>query len=145
MSKFEIAQHAFTSAIIEVLQRHFGEYAEDIFQASSILGYLNNKTKAANRGSKARGAFANHYALYVVVEDYIKNGFADGKAAAPYSKCQGIFHPAVYEFHHLDPTTKDRDPSKMLSLKWERVTTELDKCILLCANCHRLIHHESNY
>ena len=86
MSKFEIAQHSFTSAIIEVLQRHFGEYAEDIFQASPILGYLNNKTKAANRGSKARGAFANHYALYVVVEDYIKNGFADGKATVPYSK-----------------------------------------------------------
>ena len=81
MSKFEIAQHSFTSAIIEVLQRHFDEYAEEIFQASPILGYLNNKTKAANRGSKARGAFANHYALYVVVEDYIKNGFADGKAA----------------------------------------------------------------
>jgi hypothetical protein len=89
MSKFEIAQHAFTSTIIEVLQRHFGEYAEDIFQASPILGYLNNKTKAANRGSKARGAFANHYALYVVVENYIKNGFADGKTAMPYSKYQG--------------------------------------------------------
>ena len=89
MSKFEIAQHSFTSAIIEVLQRHFDEYAEEIFQASPILGYLNNKTKAANRGSKARGAFANHYALYVVVEDYIKNGFADGKVAMPYSKYQG--------------------------------------------------------
>lgn len=89
MSKFEIAPHSFTSAIIEVLQRHFGEYAEDIFQVSPILGYLNNKTKAANQGSKARGAFANHYALYVVVEDYIKNGFADGKAAMPYSKYQG--------------------------------------------------------
>ena len=47
MPKFEIVQHAFTSAIIEVLQRHFGEYAEDILQASPILGYLNNKTKAA--------------------------------------------------------------------------------------------------
>ncbi len=89
MSKFEIAQHAFTSVIIEILQRHYGEYAKDIFQASSILGYLNNKTKAANRGSKARGAFANHYALYVVVEDYIKNGFVDGKEALPYSKYQG--------------------------------------------------------
>ena len=89
MSKFEIAQHSFTAAIIEVLQRHFDEYAEEIFQASPILGYLNNKTKAANRGSKARGAFANHYALYVIVEDYIKNGFADGKAALPYSKYQG--------------------------------------------------------
>ena len=89
MSKFEIAQHSFTSTIIKVLQQHFAEYADDIFQASPILGYLNNKTKAANRGSKARGAFANHYALYVVVEDYIKNGFADGKAAAPYAKYQG--------------------------------------------------------
>lgn len=89
MPKFEIAEHSFTSEIIEVLQLHFGEYAEDIFQASPMLGYLNNKTKAANRGSKARGAFANHYALYVVVEDYIKNGFADGKAALPYSKYQG--------------------------------------------------------
>ena len=89
MSKFEITQHAFTPIIIEVLQQHFGEYAEDIFQASSILGYLNNKTKAANRGSKARGAFANHYALYVVIEDYVKNGFADDKAGVSYSKYQG--------------------------------------------------------
>jgi hypothetical protein len=89
MPKFEIAPHSFTSAIIEVLQRHFGEYAEDILQASPILGYLNNKTKAANRGSKARGAFANHYALYVVVEDYIKNGFADDQTTIPYSKYQG--------------------------------------------------------
>jgi hypothetical protein len=89
MSKFEITQHAFTSKIIEVLECHFGEYAEDVFQASSILGYLNNKTKSANRGSKARGAFANHYALYVVVEDYVKNGFADGKTKIPYSRYEG--------------------------------------------------------
>ncbi len=89
MSEFEIAHHCFTSEIIAVLKRHFGEYAEDVFQRSPILGYLNNKTKAANRGSKARGAFANHYALYVVVEDYIKNGFVEGKAATPYSKYQG--------------------------------------------------------
>lgn len=89
MPNFEIAQHSFTATIVEVLRRHFGEYAEEIFQASPILGYLNNKTKAANRGSKARGAFANHYALYVVVEDYIKNGFADGKTSVPYAKYRG--------------------------------------------------------
>lgn len=89
MFKFEITQHSFTPSILKVLQCHFGEYADDIFHASSILGYLNNKTKAANRGSKARGAFANHYALYVVVEDYIKNGFADGKVSLNYAKYQG--------------------------------------------------------
>jgi hypothetical protein len=63
MAKTQITRHSFTSVILEVLEQEFGEYAEDIFQASPILGYLNNKTKAANRGSKARGAFANHYAL----------------------------------------------------------------------------------
>jgi hypothetical protein len=89
MAKTQIAQHYFTLVILEVLERDFGEYAEDIFQASPILGYLNNKTRAANRGSKARGAFANHYALYVVIEDYIKNGFGDGSAGMPYSKYEG--------------------------------------------------------
>lgn len=89
MPTFESANHAFTASILEVLQRHFGEYAKDVLQNSALLGYLNNKTKAANRGSKARGAFANHYALYVIVEDYIKAGFADGKASIPYSKYQG--------------------------------------------------------
>jgi ATPase subunit of ABC transporter with duplicated ATPase domains len=61
------------------------------------------------------------------------------------NKCGKDWHPAIYEFHHTDPTTKDRDPSKMLQLSWERLTSELDKCVLLCANCHRLTHHEENY
>lgn len=89
MSTFESVHHAFTPSIIEVLRKHFGDYAVEVFNSSPILGYLNNKTKAANRGSKARGAFANHYALYVVVEDYIDKGFAEGKATIPYAKYEG--------------------------------------------------------
>ena len=81
--------HAFTSTILEILERHFGENAKDILAASTLLGYLNNKTRAANRGSKARGAFANHYALYVVIEDYIKKGFYKGEAKLPYAKYEG--------------------------------------------------------
>lgn len=61
------------------------------------------------------------------------------------TKCFGTFHPAVYEFHHIDPSTKDRDPSKMLQLSLEKLKTELDKCKLLCANCHRLEHHGDKY
>ena len=89
MMKYPIMKHAFTDTILEVLGRHFGEYAKDIFEASPLLGYLNSKTKAANRGSKARGAFANHYALYVVVEDYLEKEFYDGKAGIPYAKYEG--------------------------------------------------------
>lgn len=89
MYKFEITNHTFTSVILGILEVHFGDYAKDVFEASPLLGYLNNKTKAANRGSKARGAFANHYALYVVIEDYINSGFFDEKTKLSYSKYEG--------------------------------------------------------
>ena len=89
MSKFEITNHSFTASINSILEKYFGEYAKDVFESSPLLGYLNNKTKSANRGSKARGAFANHYALYVVIEDYLEKGFLSGEANIPYSKYEG--------------------------------------------------------
>ena len=89
MSLHEIARHDFTPIIVEILEGHFGEYAEDILENSAIIGYLNNKTRSANRGAKARASFANHYALYVVVEDYIRNGFADRSAKTPYAQYEG--------------------------------------------------------
>lgn len=68
-------KHPFTQVILEILQHQFGDAAEDIFQKNLLLQYLNIKTRSANRGSKARGAFANHYALYVLIEDYIVKGY----------------------------------------------------------------------
>ena len=61
------------------------------------------------------------------------------------SKCKQEYHPAVYEFHHTKPEEKDRDPSKMMLLSQEKLKAELDKCILLCANCHRIEHHGDKY
>ena len=61
------------------------------------------------------------------------------------NSCKQEFHPAVYEFHHTDPNTKENDPSKMLQLSLVRLQAELDKCVLLCANCHRLHHHGDRY
>lgn len=60
------------------------------------------------------------------------------------SECLQSFPAAVYEFHHLDPLTKDRDPSKMMLMSRERLFNELDKCVLLCANCHRMVHHKED-
>ena len=89
MGPFEITRHDFTQTISEMLEEHFGESASDIFSSSPILGYLNTKTKSANRGSKSRGSFANHYALYVVVEDYIQKGFLEGTAGTAYAQYEG--------------------------------------------------------
>jgi len=84
MPIYSVTQHAFTAKIIEILKQNFPEYADDIFVSSPLLGYLNLKTKSANAGSKARGAFANHYALYVIIEDYLAQGFADKKNYTTY-------------------------------------------------------------
>lgn len=48
------------------------------------MGYLATKTKAANQGSKSRGSFANLYAIYVLVEDYVAKGFASRGDYAEY-------------------------------------------------------------
>ena len=45
------------------------------------------------------------------------------------------------EFHHLDPNEKDFSISKSGTTRsWEKLKQELDKCICVCANCHREIH-----
>ena len=57
-----------------------------------------------------------------------------------YDKCVGAL-----EFHHLDPNEKDFNISKSgHSRSWKRVKDELDKCILLCSNCHKETHEELN-
>lgn len=47
----------------------------------------------------------------------------------------------VFDFHHLEPDKKDMEVSKLIPNRaWEAVLTEADKCVMLCANCHRLRH-----
>ena len=49
---------------------------------------------------------------------------------------------AVLEFHHLDPSQKDFGISQNGNTRsWEEIKTELDKCIMVCANCHRELHY----
>jgi len=68
-------EHAFTPTIHSILEDDFGDIANLLFEQSNLLAYLNIKTRSASRGSKSRSAFANHYALYVLIEDYVKNDF----------------------------------------------------------------------
>lgn len=54
-----------------------------------------------------------------------------------YNKC-----PDVLEFHHRNAETKEFDWKKLRQMSWDKVTKELDKCDMLCANCHREKHYE---
>ncbi|GIL15634.1 MAG: hypothetical protein BroJett039_08070 [Chloroflexota bacterium] len=68
-------EHEFTIQIKNVLTDAFGQDAEGLYEKSALLQYVNIKTRSAMRGSKARSSFANLYAIYVLVEHYVQNGF----------------------------------------------------------------------
>jgi len=59
-------------------------------------------------------------------------------ACCNYDKCA-----AALEFHHLEPEHKDFSISKAYSepKAWDIIVKELEKCVLVCANCHREIHY----
>ncbi len=50
---------------------------------------------------------------------------------------------SVYDFDHKNPAEKDRniDFSIWMALPWPLLRIEFDKCVLRCANCHRIRHH----
>lgn len=60
------------------------------------------------------------------------------KLSNPCTSC-GESNPIVLEFHHLDPKEKRNDVSNMASHGYsvKSIEEEIEKCIILCANCHR--------
>ena len=58
-------------------------------------------------------------------------------------RCGYSKYIGALEFHHTDPNSKDFNIG-MSAKGWELTLKELDKCILLCANCHREEHFRLN-
>lgn len=48
---------------------------------------------------------------------------------------------AIYDFHHISGE-KDFTISKANGKSFTSIKKELDKCILLCSNCHRKRHYK---
>lgn len=48
----------------------------------------------------------------------------------------------VFDFHHLNPLEKDINYDIIRWKNWKLITKELDKCIILCSNCHRIRHSD---
>lgn len=52
---------------------------------------------------------------------------------------------SAMDFHHVDPSQKEVSiSSNGITRSWARIEKELQKCILLCSNCHREEHARLN-
>jgi len=49
-----------------------------------------------------------------------------------------------FDFHHLVDNDKHTNIGTMMLWSWEKLKKELNKCIMVCSNCHREIHHGSD-
>jgi len=58
-------------------------------------------------------------------------------------RCGYFRNHAALEFHHIDPATKNfqLDQRSLANRSREEVMKEVEKCLLVCANCHAEIHH----
>ena len=50
---------------------------------------------------------------------------------------------AAMDLHHKDPGTKVATVSELWTGSREKLEVELAKCVLICANCHRIHHAEA--
>lgn len=98
-------------------------------QRKKVQEYRKDPINEYNKKSKLRNLSAKKAAI-----EY-KGGACED--------CRGIFPESVYDFHHTDPTKKDISPADALKRTFAKAKEELDKCILLCANCHRIRHWEN--
>ena len=64
------------------------------------------------------------------------------KSECSCAKC-GDTRGYVLDYHHINPEDKETNISRMISNRYtlDKVDKEIDKCIVLCANCHREFHH----
>jgi 5-methylcytosine-specific restriction endonuclease McrA len=98
---------------------------------------------------KQRGYSKKHYANNTQkVKDATKkmnNGFKqqwkEFKATLSCLEC-GIYHPAILDFHHIDPEMKNANVHKLLQSKsYKKALEEIQQCVVLCSNCHRVYHY----
>lgn len=99
---------------------------------------LSRKHSRGQGKSRFRCARCAASAVQNIVDAKRKRAYAEFGSCCTkcgYNKCS-----EALEWHHIDPLTKDMNPSKVFNRSYENIVKELKKCILLCANCHREEH-----
>lgn len=71
-----------------------------------------------------------------------KNIVQELKSQCKCAKC-GEDRGYVLEYHHINPEEKENTIARLTSNNYtlDKVYDEIQKCIVLCANCHREFHY----
>jgi hypothetical protein len=71
----------------------------------------------------------------------LKEDWKEFKSTLSCLEC-GIYHPAILDFHHIDPEMKNDSVHKMIQAgSYKKAIEEVQQCVVLCSNCHRVYHY----
>lgn len=85
----------------------------------------------------------NHLAGVLKRRSEVREWLQGYKKTLKCNRCEED-HPATLDFHHEDGSRKEYPVSELISRGWskKRIQEEIEKCEVLCANCHRKHHAE---
>ena len=131
----DVAQLSCFGKIMKLCKYCKTEQPEENFGVASIIDgktYRRQKCRSCKqaRQKERRQETYAWFAEYKKTLFCVKCGFADYRAL---------------EFHHLDPRQKDLAVADFVSrgASSAKIGKEIEKCIVLCANCHRIEHYNT--
>ncbi len=92
--------------------------------------YLDNKSKILAQSKKDKNKK--------------RKWFEEFKSSLKCLKC-GEDHPACLEFHHKDSSQKEFSISSYQGRGRDRLRAEIEKCEMLCSNCHKKLHWKAGF
>jgi len=107
----------------------------------SLVGYslcpcckeLKTPEKTSTNGYRCKSCDNLRSRTYAMTN---RKALFEHKQLNPCVDC-GNKDPTVLEFDHRDPKTKSFNISNMMNMTWGTIKKEIDKCDVVCANCHR--------
>lgn len=103
-----------------VRKQKAAEYSRKYYEANK------DKVKALTKANRRKG----------------QDKWVEFKATLKCAECN-FSHPAALDFHHTDPSQKENLVSTLVGDGcYAAAYAEVKKCIVLCANCHRLHHNK---
>lgn len=113
----------------------------DFFKSKRTKDGLQHQCKSCANTYYQRPGTLEKYVKRVRAKDKEKRQMLNELKQTLSSTVCGETASCCLEFHHMDPSTKDDTVSNMVGKRrWDAVLAEIEKCVVLCANCHRKVH-----
>ena len=102
---------------------------------STVIKYVNAKREKLSDDEKKRRNYERVKNRIQRLKEMAVEYLGGKCIKCGYNKCIWAL-----DFHHRDPNEKEFAIGKYFSRSWNNLKRELNKCDLLCANCHRETH-----